>query len=99
MLLESQFQSKLIEKIEDKYPGAVVLKNDPTYKVGIPDIVVLFGRCWAALEPKRTVKAVHGPNQDYYVSLLDDMSFASFIYPENEREVMRELQRTFQSCW
>lgn len=96
ILLESQYQAKVIQKIQDKYPGAIVLKTDPTYIIGFPDILILNGRRWAALEAKRSISASHGNNQDYYVNLTNEMSYGSFIYPENESEVLRELQQTFR---
>jgi hypothetical protein len=37
------------------------------------------------------------PNQDYYVEQLDEMSFAAYIYPENEEEVLSALQQAFES--
>lgn len=99
MLLESDFQSRLIEEIKERYPGAIVLKNDPAYILGIPDLTILYERNWAVLDPKRSIRARRGPNQAHYISLLNEMSYASFVYPENKKEVMRELQRTLESNW
>ena len=93
MLLESQYQRRLIRRIKKLYPGAVVLKSDPSYLQGIPDLLILNGPNWAALEAKRSSKARVGPNQPYYVRKLNDMSFAAFVYPENEEEVLDAIQR------
>jgi len=92
---ERKFQAELIKELEDIFDGCVILKNDPTYKQGIPDLLVLYGDRWAMLECKRHTSAKHRPNQDYYISKLGDMSYASFIYPENKEEVLDELQQAF----
>ena len=97
MEVESKYQAKLIEKIENRFPGCIVLKNDPNYIQGVPDLLVLYNNKWAALECKRTELAHHQPNQDFYVSSMNDMSFARFIFPENEEAVLSELQSTFGS--
>ena len=47
---ESGFQRKLIQEIRNRFPGCAVLKNDPTYIQGFPDILVLYEDRWAALE-------------------------------------------------
>jgi hypothetical protein len=94
---ESQFQSRLIKKLKEMFPGCVVLKNDPGYLQGFPDLTVFYKNRWAALECKCSSKSSHQPNQDYYVSYLNDMSFARFISPENEEEVLHDLQSTFGS--
>lgn len=86
----------MIKKIYAAFPGAVVLKNDANYIQGFPDLLILHNNHWAALETKRSSNARHQPNQDYYVNLLDAMSYASFISPENEKEVFDALQRTFR---
>ena len=99
MLLESNYQNYLIQKIKKRFPGCIVLKNDPTYIQGFPDLLILFEDRWAALEVKRSADARHGRNQEYYVALCDDLSYASFVYPENEEEVMRELQQALQPDW
>lgn len=74
-----------------------MLKNDPNYIQGFPDLIVLWEDKWAVLEVKRSEGAVVQPNQAYYVNTLDDMSFSSFIYPENKEEVLNGLQSSFGS--
>lgn len=93
MKLERDYQPKLIKKIKTIFPDAFVFKMDPNYIQGIPDLLILENDKWAMLETKRSSKASHRPNQEYYIDILDRMSFASFIYPENEEEVLYELQR------
>jgi hypothetical protein len=94
---ESQYQRKVIDKIKKLFPGCVVLKNDSQYIQGILDWTILYGACWAALEVKASRSASSQPNQGYYVAKLDAMSFAAYIYPENEEEVLSALQQAFES--
>lgn len=96
MILESKFKSALIRKIERQYPGAIVIKTDANQLQGFPDQIILWEDRWAAFEAKRTMNSTHRPNQDYYVELLDKMSFARFVYPENEREFLHELQQALR---
>jgi len=96
-VLERDFQSRVINEIRRLFPGCVILKNDPSYIQGIPDLLVLFNDRWAMLEVKVSERARRRPNQDYYVDKLDQMSFAAFIYPSNEEEVLGALQRSFQA--
>lgn len=95
MSKESEFQKNVINDIKNRFPGAMVLKNDPNYIQGIPDLLVLNNGKWAALECKRNKNSKHQPNQDYYIGKLNEMSYASFIYPENKEEVLDELQQSF----
>lgn len=94
---ESQFQAELIKDIKKRFPGCVVLKNDPEYIQGFPDLTVFYNKHWAALECKRSSNSPHQPNQDFYISYLNDMSFARFISPENKEEVLSDLQSAFGS--
>ncbi len=91
--MESKFQSDLIKDIRDLFPGCIILKNDPNYLQGFLDLLILYKNRWAALEVKRSSKSPHQLNQDYYVDLANKMSYASFVYPENREEVLRELQQ------
>lgn len=96
MVLERDYQAKLIKKIQRRFPGCMVLKNDSDYIQGIPDLLVLYEDRWAALEVKPSRDAPNQPNQTYYVCELDDMSFAAFIYPENEEDVLYALQQALR---
>lgn len=95
--VESKYQLRLIKHLEERFPGIVILKNDPVYAQGIPDLLLLFRDRWAALEVKADKFAQTRPNQEYYIRRLGAMSFAAFIYPENEREVLDDLQRALRS--
>jgi len=94
-MLESKYQAHIIKRLEILFPGCVVIKNDPNYIQGIPDLLVLFQSFWAALEVKVSATARKRPNQEYFIDRLGRMSFAAFIYPENEEEVLYELQQAF----
>lgn len=94
-MLENKFQSELITEIEGLFPGCVVLKNDASYIQGFPDLTILYLDKWAVLESKKGAHEKKQPNQDYYVNGLNKMSFGSFIYPENKKEVLDELQQAF----
>ena len=91
--LERDFQAKLIKELKVMFKGCIVIKNDPNYIQGIPDLLILYNDRWAALEVKKSEHAHYQPNQEYYVDLMDQMSFAAFIYPENKEEILYELQQ------
>lgn len=93
--LERDFQASLIKELKSIFDGCIVLKNDSSYIQGIPDLLVLFNDKWAMLEVKRSSSASHRPNQEYYVDLMDKMSFSRFICPENKDEVLNDLQIFF----
>lgn len=96
-MLEGDYQAYLIKKIKKQIlPGAVVLKNDTQYLQGFPDLTILYYKRWAVLEVKTSEFASERPNQSYYIGLLDSMSFAAFIFPENEKEILYDLQHALK---
>lgn len=96
MSIESIFQAKLIIELRHLFPGCIILKNDPNYLQGFPDLLILFKSRYAVLECKASKDSDQQPNQDYYISQLNDWTYASFIYPENKEEVLHDLQQTFR---
>ena len=94
---EREFQADLIKEIKNIFDGCIVMKLDSSYIQGIPDLLILYKEKWAALECKKSAKAIKQPNQEYYVGQMDGMSFSRFVYPENKEAVLNELQQAFES--
>lgn len=92
---ENAYQGKLIDKLYSLFPGCEILKNDPSYRQGIPDVVIFYEDKYALLEVKAHKDAKEQPNQPYYVKKFNDMSFAAFIHPDNEKDVLDDLQEAF----
>ena len=94
-MLERDYQKKLVKKLQDVFPGCIVLKNDAQLKQGIPDLLILYNDKWVALEVKKSENASHRPNQDLKVQKMNEMSYAAFIYPENEEKIFSEMKEVF----
>lgn len=95
-MLENRFKQNLVKELENLFPGCIVIHLDPTEYQGIPDLLILYKNKWASLEGKKSEREHQQPNQEYYVGLMNQMSFSRFIYPENKEEVLYELQQAFQ---
>ena len=94
--LERDFQAKLIKELKKIFKGCLVMKLDSSYIQGIPDLLILYNNKWATLECKKSASANKQPNQEYYVDLMNKMSFSRFIFPENKDEVLEELKKIFK---
>ena len=93
--LERDFQKNLIKDLKSMFKGCIVMKNDSSYIQGIPDLLILFKDKWCSLECKKSSSASKRPNQEYYVNMMNDMSFSRFIFPENKDSVLTELKEFF----
>lgn len=93
---ETPFQADVVLRIRKMFPECLILRGNSASLQGIPDVLIVYGDRWAFLEFKRSANEVHQPNQDWYVDKLNQWSFAAFIFPENEEEVLRELQYAFR---
>lgn len=98
MARERDYQPELIKRIEARFPDCIVLKNDEQYMSGIPDLTIFFGPLYAILEVKKSPKEPFQPNQEYFLDYFNQMgAYAACIFPENEAEVLDEIQRAFES--
>lgn len=95
-MVESKFQASLIQELKRRFPGCMVLKSDPNYIQGIPDLLILYKNKWASLECKKDARSSKRPNQSYYVDSMNEMSFSRFIFPENREDVLNDLEQAFE---
>lgn len=96
--LENEYKRGLRERIEARFPDCIVLKNDEQLLQGIFDMTILWGPYYAAVEVKKDANAPYQPNQEYYLGEVLKMGGLAFtLYPENEEEVLDEIQRAFQA--
>lgn len=97
-MLERDYQRELIPRIIGLFPKGEcdVLKNNSGYRQGIPDLSVYLPGFWAWLEVKPSSDARQEPNQEWYVHWANRYAFGAFIYPENENEVLRDLEQTYR---
>lgn len=98
-MLEKDFANEFFQRLNARLFGLMpkILRLDPTLNRSIPDYIILCGDNWALLEFKKSKDANKQPNQNYYVQLFNEMSYASFVYPENSEEVINDLERLFKS--
>ena len=95
-MLESKFQANLIKEIKENLPGCIVMKTDPNYIQGMPDLLILHKNKWASLENKRSANAKKQPNQQYYVDKMNEMSFSRVVCPENKEAVLSDLYKALE---
>ena len=92
--LESKFQSLFIKTLKQKFPECIVVKNNPNYIQGIPDLTMFLGSQWFTFECKRSANESRRPNQEWYVNRMNEMGGHSyFVYPENMEEILNDIQQ------
>lgn len=97
-MLERDYQAALIKRIQKRFPGCYVEKNDANRRQGIPDLTIFFvGGMYAMLEVKASESSPLRPNQEWYVAKYNEMAFCRFIYPENEEAVLHELAQEHET--
>ena len=92
--VEADFQRDLVKRLESSFPGSIVMKNDPSYIQGIPDLTMLYKNTFVAFECKRSPNERKRPNQQWYVDEINrNGGLAYFVYPENMEDTIDDISR------
>ena len=102
MASESTFQKNLKKELKERFPGCIIYKTDCQQLQGSPDLLILHKDHWAGLEVKRDAEAARRskekqPGQRRCVERMNNMSYASYIFPENKESVLNDLERLFEA--
>lgn len=95
-MLESDFKKQAKNAILYKFSNLDLDFIEPSDR-SMPDLFIIGPQVWAALEFKRSEDAPHRPNQGYHISRLNKKGYARFVFPENLREVVNDLEVLFLS--
>lgn len=100
-MLESEYQAYLVKEIPKRFGEhrTRVEINNPNLPghQGIPDLTVYIGPYWFLLEVKASEKSKLRPNQAWWIKKWSEQTFCSFIYPENQEEVLNAIQRSLEN--
>lgn len=96
MKTEGEYKTDSLKRLQGvlmmRYGRCLIMKNDPTFKQGMPDQIVIVEPFHVFLEYKRSKSESHRPNQDYYVNLFNKQGgYAAFIYPDIEQQIFQEV--------
>lgn len=94
---ESKFKKQFQSKLEERTKGIDLDFFNWQGSRSRPDMIILGTNVWATLEFKRSKNASAQPNQDYHIDRLAKKGYARFVYPENEEEVLDDLEELFTS--
>lgn len=91
MVLEKDFQSKVIKWLKSK--GCVVLKyqQNSTTRVGVADVFFCKEGFYGFLECKKSKNAPLRPGQKQFIDKMNEWSYGAIIYPENFDKIKKEL--------
>lgn len=91
-IIEAKFQREVASWLRKQ--GCEVFKMNPG--AGIPsateDLLFLKEGLWGFLECKKARNAKHRPGQDKTVARHNEMSYSRFVWPENWKEIQKELK-------
>lgn len=93
-MLESDLKRRFLEKLRERLVGTDIDIYVTTSR-SKPDIALLGSPKWATLEFKKDREASHQPNQNYHVYRMNQKSYSRFVYPDNEEEILDELEELF----
>lgn len=92
MVLEKDFQSKVIKWLRSKGFKCYKQQMNATTRAGTPDCIILKEGWWGMLEFKKSKNSPKRPGQQQNIDWANENSWGSFCYPENWSEIKEYLE-------
>lgn len=95
--MEKRLQAEIIKFLQSK--GAYVLKNDATYRQGVPDLSFWHPDLVGFIEVKADTKSPYQPLQKLTIGQLQDMGiFCEVIHNDNWADWQVKLDLWLEDC-
>lgn len=92
MVLEKDFQAKVIKWLRSKGFKCYKQQMNATTRAGTPDCIILKEGWWGMLEFKKSKNSPKRPGQQQNIDWANENSWGSFCYPENWSEIKEYLE-------
>lgn len=90
-MLEKDFQAKFIQKLRKMGYRCYKQQMNATTRIGTPDLFIFKEGFWGWIEFKKSKRSPKRPGQQENIDWANENSWGSFVYPENEEEILKEL--------
>lgn len=93
MVLERDFQAKVIRYLRSKGCFVRKMPQDATTARGVADVFFCIEGFYGFIECKKSKTAKLRPGQKEFIDKMNDWSWAKICYPENWDEIKKELDK------
>lgn len=91
MVLEKDFQAKVIKYLRSKGCFVRKMQQNATTASGVADVFFCIEGFYGFIECKKSKTAKLRPGQKEFIDKMNSWSWAKICYPENWEETMEEL--------
>lgn len=92
MVLEKNFQAKVIKYLKSKGCFTWKMQQNATTQAGVADVFFCIEGFYGFIECKKCKNASLRPGQKEFIEKMNNWSWAKICYPENWRETVKELE-------
>lgn len=91
MVLEKDFQAKVIKYLKSKGCFTWKMQQNATTKAGVADVFFCIEGFYGFIECKKSKTAKLRPGQKEFIEKINNWSWGKICYPENWDETKKEL--------
>lgn len=92
MVLEKDFQAKVIKWLRSKGFKCFKQQMNATTRAGTPDLFIFKEGWWGWIEFKKSKNAAKRPGQQENIDWAQENSWGAFVWPENFEQIKDELE-------
>ena len=92
MVLEKDFQAKVIKYLKSKGCFTWKMQQSATTRVGVADVFFCKEGFYGFIECKKAKNSPLRPGQKQFIEKMNNWSYGAIAYPENWAKIRKELE-------